>query len=90
MSIPVRRTDLRTETTFLASIAPAQGSVWKTAYLVIRDQIAYPFFQGLLWAFAKDWFVVGKALAATKGHVAGEQIQNWLSVWWRANIHREL
>lgn len=84
MSLRVRKTDLRTETTFLTSIAPAQGNVWKTTYLIIRDQVAYPFVQGLLWAFLKDWYVVGAAFAKANGNEFGESIRSWLAAWWPA------
>lgn len=76
-----RNADLRVESSFQASIAPAEGNVVKTIYLIIRDQMFFPLLQGFIWALFKDWYLVAAQAARIQGSRYGASVRLWLSQW---------
>lgn len=80
--------DLRAESAFNASIAPAGSNKSKVAFLILKTQVVYPFVQGFAWAVLKDWLVVFRLFASSAGRRSGLQFRAWLSQWLQASFAR--
>ncbi|GMM49146.1 hypothetical protein DASB73_001040 [Starmerella bacillaris] len=68
--------DLRLESNFENSISPAKGNRWVCFYLIVKNQVLMPFFQGFTWAVLKDWIVLAKLYSSKNGAQFGKSLRN--------------
>lgn len=66
--------DLRFEQSYRRAIAPANGNWFWIVAITIRDQLFFPFAQGLLWALLVNGFRSWRTTAHTNGSYWGSTL----------------
>ncbi|EPE08986.1 hypothetical protein F503_04573 [Ophiostoma piceae UAMH 11346] len=76
--------DLRFEQSYLRSInaAVAENSYWKVALITIRDQLFFPFLQGLVYNVGICGWQTYNRRATLNGQSAGARVRRW---WYGVN-----
>ncbi|EMR10990.1 hypothetical protein PNEG_00592 [Pneumocystis murina B123] len=75
--------DLRFETSYNASLIPAQGSWLRILSITLRDQVLLPFAQGFLWAATLIGLSWVQRTTRNRGFYWGIMINEW---WKSLNI----